>query len=61
MLKTSSSQDLSLMAMVKDVFRPRFVFDSLEEKQRMRKSIALGPLSEQDYFVGEVDYVGSCC
>jgi hypothetical protein len=55
MLKTSSSQDLSLMAMVKNVFGPRFILDSLEEKQRTRKSIALRPLLEQDYFVGEVD------
>jgi hypothetical protein len=55
MMMTSSFQDLSLMAMVRNVFRPRFVFYSLEEKQRKRKSIALRPLLEQDYFVGEVD------
>jgi hypothetical protein len=55
MMMTSSSQDLSLMAIVRKVFGLRFVFYSLEEKQRIRKSITLGPLLEQDYFVGEVD------
>ncbi len=55
MMKTSSSQDLSFMAMVRNVSRLRFVLDSLKEKQRTRKSIALGPLLEQDYFVSDVD------
>jgi hypothetical protein len=60
MLKTSSFQDLSLMAMVRNVFGPRFVLDSLKEKQRTRKSIALGPLLEHCWLGGFV-YVGSCC
>jgi hypothetical protein len=43
------------MVMVRNVSRLRFVIDSLKEKQRMKKSIALRPLLEQDYFVGDVD------
>jgi hypothetical protein len=55
MMKISSSQDLSLMARVRNVSRLRFVLDSLKEKQKTRKSIALGPFLEQDYFVSDVD------
>ncbi len=56
MVKDSNSNPPSFpLAVVKSVSRPKFTIDSRQEEESARKAIAIGPILEQDYFVGQVE------
>ncbi len=53
MVRNSSDRSFS-MAVVRSVSTPTFTTDSQVEEESKRKAIAVGPLMQQDYFVGMV-------
>jgi hypothetical protein len=52
-VRNSSDKPFS-MAVVRSVSTPTFTTDSQVEEESKRKPIAVGPLMQQDYFVGTV-------